>query len=158
MAAAFAQQPLLPLWAQSQRLQLQAAGVVEINGGHLWIGGFAVPAEQQMGLPQLLLLSAELQQPSQVISAAELHPAPLQPHQQIGLIVGAARQLEPVALAGPVHIDLPGVDRGAVEHQRGDGFEWFGRAGQFAGGLEQAASQWIQPVARPSHGRRQCNR
>ena len=63
LAAAFAQQPLLPLWAQSQRLQLQAVGVVEINGGHLWIGGFAVPAEQQVGLPELQLLSAELQQP-----------------------------------------------------------------------------------------------
>jgi hypothetical protein len=60
-----------------------------------------------MGAPALKLLPRQVEQLAQIIGTAELDSAPLQPFQQIRLVVTAAWQPQPLGAAGAVDVDLP---------------------------------------------------
>ena len=96
------------MFGPAQQRQLIGAGVVEVEGSGLRLRwGIAVPLEEQMGGPEPGQITRQLQQPEQIIGTGELHPTPLQPHQQIGCVLAAAGQLQPLIAAGPVHIHHP---------------------------------------------------
>ena len=71
-----------------------------------------MPAEQQVGCPKLHEISGKVEQKSEILQLAELHPPALQTHQHIDHGFTATGQLLPLLRGGPVDIQTPGFGWG----------------------------------------------
>lgn len=103
-----------------------------------------MPAKHQVGCPELDEISRKVQQQSEIIQLAELHPTALESHQHIDHRFTATRQFLPLLRGRPVDIQAPSFcwGRGSPRLLFYLDRVWW----QIAGGLQELASQGVKPV------------